>query len=133
MLMAFDVKLEDRVGAFQHLVTVMAGKGVKILSLAANASGPDAVLGIVGEEDARLREALQNSNLPFEENALATVTIGDSPEELVALTRKLADGMINLKSIYILAKVGTDVQYGFVSDNPEKIDHILSQEGYAAS
>lgn len=127
MLREFSVQLEDKVGAMNRLARTLAEREVKILSMAAKVTPENPTVGLVAEEDARLREALEASHFTFEEGEMASATVSDDPQDFAKLTEHLANAMIDIKSVYILAKVGTTVQYGFVADNAQKIDHVLSE------
>jgi len=121
----FRVKLMDRPGELERVTNDLASHEANLKALAAVVSNPQPVIGVVGDDDARIRSALEDGGYEFEENDLIMVSLPDQPGELGAITRKLADALVNIESIYLISKAGTKVQFGLTVDNMQKAKHAL--------
>lgn len=123
----FRVNLMNRPGELDRLVNILAQNGVNIKALAAVVSGPQPVVGIVGDDETKIQQAMEKGGFPFETRELLTVSLPDKPGELAKITRKLANALVNIESIYLMAKAGMEVQFGFTVDNTQKAKHALEE------
>jgi len=121
----FRIKLMDRPGELDRLVNLLANHNINIKAIAAVVSGPQPIIGIVGDDEIQVQTALEQGGFPFETRELLTFSLPDKPGELAKLTRQLANAMVNLESIYLMAKAGTEAQFGITVDNPSKAKHAL--------
>jgi len=122
----FRIKLLDRPGELNRVTNSLASKEANIKALAAVVSSPQPVIGVVGEEETKIRDALDTGGYEFEEHDLILVSLPDQPGELSRVTQKLADALVNVESIYHIAKVGMEVQFGLTVDNMQKARHALN-------
>ncbi|HEY5595946.1 MAG TPA: hypothetical protein VIL47_01610 [Candidatus Bipolaricaulota bacterium] len=123
----FRIKMLNRPGELDRLTHALAGTKVNIKALAAVVSSPQPLIGIVGDEDAKVREALEKGGYAFEEHDLVMISMPDQPGELARVTRKLADALVNIESVYLIAKAGMEVQFGLTVDNMQKAKHALGK------
>ncbi len=121
----FRIKLLDRPGELNRVTNSLASKEANIKALAAVVSTPQPVIGVVGEEDTKIRDALDTGGYEFEEHEVILVSLPDQPGELSRVTQKLADALVNVESIYHISKVGMEVQFGLTVDNMQKARHAL--------
>ena len=123
----FRIKLMDRPGELDRVAKTLASHSANVKALAAVVSGPQPVIGIVGEDEVKIREGLEEGGFPFEEHELLMISLADQPGELATITSKLADALVNVESIYLIAKAGLEVQFGFTVDNMQKARHALGR------
>ncbi len=121
----FRIKLMDRPGELNRVTNSLAGHQANVKALAAVVANPQPVIGVVGDDDVKVRAALDEGGYEYEENDLILVSLPDQPGQLAAVTRKLADALVNIESVYLISKAGTDVQFGLTVDNAQKARHAL--------
>lgn len=121
----FRIKLLDRPGELNRVTNSLASKEANIKALAAVVSTPQPVIGVVGDEESKIRDALETDGYEYEEHELLMVSLPDNPGELSRVTRKLADALVNIESIYHLNKMGMEIQFGLTVDNMQKARHAL--------
>lgn len=61
----------------------------------------------------------------FDLRDVISVKIVDRPGELGKIARKLARAMVNVDSIYILGKDGSNTDIAFTVDNIQKAESVL--------
>jgi len=124
----FRINLLNRPGELDRLVNLLANHNINVKAIAAVVSGPQPVLGLVASDETQVQSALEHGGFPFEIHELITISLPDKPGELAKLTRRLADAMVNVESIYLMAKAGMEVQFGVTVDNPHKAKHALASD-----
>jgi len=121
----FRITLMDRPGELDRVINVLADHSINVKALAAVVSGPQPLIGVVGDQELKMREALESGGFPYEEHDLLMVSLADQPGELGKVTHKLADALVNVESVYLIAKAGLEVQFGLTVDNAQKARHAL--------
>lgn len=121
----FRIKLMDRPGELDRVARTLAAHDANVKALAAVVSGPQPVIGVVGDDEEKIRAGLEEDGFTFEEHDLLMVSLADQPGELAKITSKLADGLVNVESIYLITRAGLEVQFGLTVDNMQKARHAL--------
>lgn len=121
----FRIKLMDRPGELDRVTNDIASHKANLKALAAVVSNPQPVIGVVGDDDAKIRSALEEGGYEFEEHDLIMVSLPDQAGELATVTRKLANALVNIESVYLISRAGSQVQFGLTVDNLQKAKHAL--------
>jgi len=94
------VMLENKPGKLAELCSELAKKAVNIQALHAEGGNPRGpVRMVVGQPEAAKR-VFAAAGLPYSEEDVLTVKIGDRPGSLGRVTRKLAEKGINIDYVY---------------------------------
>ena len=121
----FRVTLHQKSGELARLCELISRRGLNLKSVAGIAEGGKAIICVVCEDVAGLRTTLQESRIQFEEAEVLTHLMEDRAGELSALASKLAQGGVNLSSLYILARESPLIEVGFTVDDPKKAKRAL--------
>jgi len=83
------------------------------------------MIRIVTDDETTTRNALARSGIQFDLREVISVRMPDRPGELGKVARRLARGMVNVDSIYILGKDGSMTDIAFTVDDPKKAQDLL--------
>jgi hypothetical protein len=120
----FRVSLFNRPGQLARVSGALGQRGVNITTLAATGIG---ILALVTDQEEQTRTALKDLGLSFQERELLTVKLPDRPGELGNFAKKLADSEINIESIYLMDRVGDEVEVSFTVSDVPKARQVLGQ------
>ena len=112
----FRVELPNKPGELANLSVNMANSLINVRSISGIANGSPSVISLVVDQDDLLRATLTEQNLKFEEIDLITHQLSDKAGELGMLTEKLAEGNVNIESIFVLDKGAGTVEIAFTAD-----------------
>jgi acetolactate synthase small subunit len=121
----FRVTLHQKAGEFARLAELVSRRGLNLKSVAGIAEDHKAIICLVCEDVAGLRETLQEARIQFEEAELLTHLMEDRAGELSALASKLAEAGVNMASLYVLAREAPLIEVGFTVDDPKKAKKAL--------
>ena len=120
----FRVSLSNRPGQLARVSGALGQRGVNIITLAATGIG---ILALVTDQEERTRTALKDLGLSFQERELLTVKLPNRPGELGNFAKKLADSEINIESIYLIDRIGDEVEVSFTVSDVPRAKQILGQ------
>lgn len=95
----FIVDLANRPGELARVTEAVAGKGVNIETVGGIGSGEQGVVGLLSNNDAETRSALDAASLTYRTCPCVTVNMPHRPGELARLARRLADAGVNLEFV----------------------------------
>ena len=129
---AFLIDLENKVGELARVTEAIAEKGVNITAVTGATCGSSGSLAVMTDDEAATRSALQAAQCSFREVEATTTAIRNEPGGLAKVSRRLADGGINIDAMMAIGMEGNDVTVAFVTSDPAKARDILSHSGSAA-
>jgi hypothetical protein len=103
----FNIFLANRMGALLDLVRRFEMTDVRVVSLTVVETADCAIIRLVPSDYERAYEILQAAKLPFTESDLMVVKIPDHDQPLLAITKCLLGGEVNIHYMYpLLVGVG---------------------------
>jgi hypothetical protein len=121
----FAIHLTNRPGEIARVANALARKEVNIKSIAGMGFKNEGLMHIIADDVEAARSALRESNIPFEENELATVLLENKAGELAGVAGKLANVGVNVKAIYVVGLEGDLVDLAFAVDDAKKAKKAL--------
>jgi hypothetical protein len=98
----FNVFLANRIGALLDLVRKFETTDVRVVSLTVVETADCAIIRLVPSDYERAVEVLSAAKLPFTESDLIVVKVPGHDQPLLAITKALLSGEINLHYMYPL-------------------------------
>ena len=99
----FSIFMVNKPGVLAQILTEFARAKINITALTVVDSAEHGVLRIVCESADKMREALNQINMQFNETEVLCVTIDNRPGAFAAVTEKLAKAHINIGYAYCTA------------------------------
>ena len=99
----FSIFMVNKPGVLAQILTEFARAKINITALTVVDSAEHGVLRIVCESADKMREALNQINMQFNETEVLCVTIPNRPGAFAAVTEKLAKAHINIGYAYCTA------------------------------
>jgi|SRR5947209_15551932 len=121
----FTIHLTHRPGELARVANALARGGVNIKSLAGLTFGTQGLLRVIADDVAAARNALQESNIPFEESELATALLENQAGQLAEIADKLSNAGVNLHALYVVGLDGDLVELAFAVDDVKKAKKAL--------
>ncbi|MBN1677778.1 MAG: ACT domain-containing protein [Candidatus Thermoplasmatota archaeon] len=121
----FDVYVQNRPGELAKVCEILGGQGVNIKAIASERGGNRPLIRVVTDDEATAKSALSRSGIAFDQREVISVRMLDRPGELGKIARKLARGMVNVESIYILGKEGGTTDIALTVDDPKKASSLM--------
>ena len=128
MVREFVVQLENRPGALAHLVRALAARGVNIEHVASGGHGTFGFACLQTDDFEATHDVLRGIGLEFVEGDAFVISLRDEPGSLAAITTKLADAGINVRSMLTLSRCDGEMEVAIVVDDSEHARRILGQE-----
>jgi hypothetical protein len=124
-LNGFIVELKNEPGSLATLAEAIASKGINITAFTGAMCGDSGSVVILTNDDAGTRRAMADAGYKAREVELVTTALEHSPGTLAAVTRKLADGGVNIEAAVPTGMSEGKVTIAFATDQPEKARSIL--------
>ena len=121
----FIVDLINQPGQLAKISEAIARKGINITGLSGVTCGGSGAVAIMTNDEAGTRNALKEAGLRARELELVTSSIQDKPGTLAEVTKKLADGGVNIEAAMPVGMADGKVSLAFATDNPAKAKEIL--------
>ncbi|MGH6689108.1 MAG: hypothetical protein ACRD3C_20290 [Vicinamibacterales bacterium] len=121
----FAIQLTHRPGELARVANALDAQGVNIKSVAGLAIDKYVTVRIIADDVEAARTALEDANIRFEESEVVQVLLENRAGELAAISRKLADGGVNLRAIYLTGVAGNLVELAIVPDDVKKAKRLL--------
>jgi hypothetical protein len=122
----FTIHLTHRPGELARVANALARTGVNLKAVTGLTVGTQAVLRLVADDVEAAREALQEGNIPFEENEVVPVLLENRAGELGDLAAKLSNAGVNLQAIYVIGLDGDLVEFAVGVDDVKKAKKALA-------
>jgi hypothetical protein len=101
----FSVFMPNKPGALTRLAALFAEKGINILGIASEVRDDSGLVRIALENDAEVSAILSHAGFSSVETHILSVEVDDKPGELLRIAAALADGKVNITTVY-----GTSVE-----------------------
>lgn len=96
----FSVFMPNKPGALSRLVTLFAEKGVNILGIASEVSAESGLVRIALANDSDASSILSKAGFSSVETQILAVELDDQPGQLLRIADALAQGKINITTVY---------------------------------
>ena len=124
-LKQFDVYVQNKPGELAKICEMLGSHGVNIKAIASERAASRPMIKIVTDDEATTKSALARTGIAYDIREVIAVKMADKPGELGKVARRLAKGMVNVDSIYIIGKEGSMTDIAFTVDNTQKALEIL--------
>jgi hypothetical protein len=122
----FEIHMTHKPGELARVADTLARYGVNIKSVAALEIDNHAIVRILADEIEPARAALEHANVRFEEGEIVQVLLTNRAGELSNVAKKLAEGHVNLRAMYVTGLVDDLVELAIVADDPKKAKKLLT-------
>jgi hypothetical protein len=126
---AFLVTLDDHPGAFAEVVELLAARGVNILSATVGQCGAGGRAAIMTNDESTTRIALLEADQDYKETLVIEASMRHEPGSLARVCRRLVDAGIDIQALLPVGMEGTQIEFGFVTDDPVRTREILEPVG----
>lgn len=132
ILKQFSVFLPNKPGSLSALTRKVAEEGINILGIASEVRDDSGVvrLAVSGAQD--VSEVLSRNGITSIESKLLSVEFTDKPGTLATLAKTLADGGVNITTVYGTTQ-GSASRILFAVENTDKALKILERANAAVS
>ena len=126
VLKQFSVFLPNKPGALSALAGMLADKGVNILGIASEVRDDSGLVRVALPGDVDGSTILSKAGVSSVETTLLSVEVADKPGELARITKVLADGKVNITTVYGTAILGHSARILISVENAEKARQLLT-------
>ncbi|MEK7389990.1 MAG: ACT domain-containing protein [Elusimicrobiota bacterium] len=120
----FSVFMPNKPGALSRLGSLFFEKGINILGIASEVSDDSGLVRIALEQDADISAILSKAGLSSVETNILSVEVEDKPGELLRVTSALAEGKINITTVYGTSVAGSNTSRILIA--AQNIDKALA-------
>ncbi len=124
---AFIVELENRPGELARLAEAVGQRGINITAIGAVAAGGAGGIGVLTNDEAGTREALQAAGISAREIGLVSLSLEHRAGTLAEVARKLADAGVNVELLLATGMSGSNVSIAVGVDDVEAAQRVVGQ------
>ena len=126
--------MPNKPGALTRLAALFSEKGINILGIASEVRDDSGLVRIALEQEADVSSILSSAGFSSVETHILSVEVADKPGELLRVTAALADGKINITTVYGTSVAGAKTSRILIAaQNTDKALAILEQLAADAS
>lgn len=129
VLKQFSVFMPNKPGALAGLAKLFAEQGINILGIASEVRDDSGMVRIAVEGSADVSAILSQAGFASVETSLLSVEVLDKPGALHRVTKALADGKINITTVYGTAVGGQTSRILIAVENTAKARSLLEKVG----
>ena len=130
----FSVFLPNKPGALSRLVKLFSEKGVNILGIASEVSAESGLVRIALANDSDASSILSKAGFSSVETHILSVELDDQPGQLLRIADALAEGKINITTVYGTSSPGAATARILVAvQNTDKALELLEAMALASS
>jgi len=120
----FTVYVENKPGSLAMVSEVLSNSAVNIEAIATEGTRKDGTIKIITNDSNTTKTALEKAKMRFTVKEVLIVKVLNRPGELSKVTRKIANGKINIESIYMIG----DEKFAIRVDDIRKAKGILKEK-----
>ncbi len=124
---AFIVELENRPGELARLAEAVGQRGINITAIGAVAAGGAGGIGVLTNDEAGTREALQAAGISAREIGLVSLSLEHRAGTLAEVARKLADAGVNVELLLATGMSGSNISIAVGVDDVEAAQRVVGQ------
>jgi hypothetical protein len=129
----FSVFMPNKPGALSRLVTLFAEKGVNILGIASEVSAESGLVRIALANDSDASSILSRAGFSSVETHILSVELDDQPGQLLKVSDALAEGKINITTVYGTSSPGAKTSRILIAvQNTDKALELLEAMALAS-
>lgn len=129
----FSVFMPNKPGALTRLAALFSEKGINILGIASEVRDDSGLVRIALENDAEASSILSAAGFSSVETHILSVEVDDKPGELLRVAAALADGKINITTVYGTSVEGAKTSRILIAaQNTDRALEILEKLGAGA-
>ena len=125
ILKQFSVFMPNRPGSLSSLARLFSEKSINIVGLASEVRDDSGVVRIAVESDVDVSAILSAGGFSSVETNLISVEVPNKPGELFRIARALADGKINITTVYATSTGGGTSRILVAVENVPKARALL--------
>ena len=124
----FSVFMPNKPGALTRLAALFSEKGINILGIASEVRDDSGLVRIALENDADASSILSKAGFSSVETFILSVEVDDKPGELLRIAAALAEGKINITTVYGTSVSGAKTSRILIAaQNTDKALEILEK------
>ncbi|MBI2384892.1 MAG: ACT domain-containing protein [Elusimicrobia bacterium] len=125
--------MPNKPGALTRLAALFSEKGINILGIASEVRDDSGLVRIALENDAEVSSILSSAGFSSVETHILSVEVDDKPGELLRVAAALADGKINITTVYGTSVEGAKTSRILIAaQNTDRALEILQKLGSGA-
>jgi hypothetical protein len=125
--------MPNKPGALTRLAALFSEKGINILGIASEVRDDSGLVRIALENDAEVSSILSSAGFSSVETHILSVEVDDKPGELLRVAAALADGKINITTVYGTSVEGAKTSRILIAaQNTDRALEILEKLGSGA-
>jgi hypothetical protein len=124
---AFVIELENKPGGLATAAEALAERGINIENVAGVTCGTDGVIGLITNDEAGTRSALDGRGIGFREIELISAALENRPGTLGDAARRLASAGINIELLLPTGMEGGKVSVAFGVDDASAARQALGE------
>ncbi len=126
---AFLIDLENKPGELARITEAIAAKGVNITGLAGSTCGLSGRVALTTSDPVTTRQILGDAKASYKAYEVTETAVADKPGTLASALRRLADRGVNVEAVFPTGMSGSNIQVGFVTDDPARAREALQAVG----
>jgi hypothetical protein len=132
ILKQFSVFMPNKPGALQRLTLLFSEKRINLVGIASEVRDDSGLVRIAVDSNADVSSILSQSGFSSVETSILSVELDDKPGALARVTKILADGKINITTVYGTSVDGTSCRILIAVENVTKALALLEKAAVAA-
>ncbi|MEM2949315.1 MAG: ACT domain-containing protein [Candidatus Bilamarchaeaceae archaeon] len=116
---------DDKVGLLADISYILGKAKINIESINVDVVGGKAIISLTVSDRERAKSILEASSYKVNELEGLVLKLADKPGELSKITSMLSKEGVNITSVHMVSRDGTNTVISMTVDKPRKAEHIL--------